>query len=121
MSRSVLYFKFKLPNSNDMDSLTPLIEMVFHYIDLVASTKLSREARKHVEKLRESKQTSSSKDDTTEKTAHQLRMENAQKKREQKLLEQQEKMASMSPKEAAKLDEKLRQKNSKFQTKVVKK
>lgn len=103
-----------------MEDLQPLMEMAFHYIDLVASTKLSREARKHVEKLREKKPVTTE-EDGQEKTQHQVWMENAQKRREKKLIEQQEKLASMSPKEAAKLEEKLHKKNSKFQTKVVRK
>eukprot|EP01133_Synstelium_polycarpum_P010730 gene10730-12489_t len=95
-----LSFSFKLPKITDIEKISPLTNMAIHFIDFIATTKLTPQHKLKAEKLREKQR------ETLFKQAHQERQELAQKKKFDKEREEKEKIGKLTPEEQRKRDEK---------------
>ena len=101
-AKNLLRFEFSLPRDpKRMADLAPLMELVFHEVDLVGSLRLSPETAKKATKRRKEVE------EELFKESLQQRQEEAQRRREEKY---QKEKATMNPAQVAKAEEKRKQK-----------
>lgn len=105
MSHCVLRFEFSLPNETAMDSLGEVLQKTLGFVNAVARTRLSRQAASKAVTLRAELADRAPTEEGEEqaKSAHELRMEHAQKLREQRLAEQERKLREMRSGKAGKM------------------
>jgi len=109
----ILRLVFKLPSKRDMDQVLPLMSLCFYLIDLIATKPFTKTAMQKTERARQALTMEA------EKSAHEQRVELAQKKKQDRKQKEDEKFDKLSPEEQKKAEErdykkKLKQKQPKY-------
>jgi len=105
--KNTLSFEFTMPSETEMNKLHTLTKMAIHYIDLVARLTLSKSGKQKSEANRAKIA------EAVLKQTRQQREEALQQKKLEKKQKEKEKLASLSPAEQARLEEKIQKREMK--------